>query len=387
MMTLLDDERGSEIREESLGHTWTTRNAFPLALALSLLFAASCQQLDPNLTSGRVTSVAGSGGAGQAGSGGSGGGSDGPVPSCNSARMEARAILLLNCSGCHQDPMKQMSINSGGPFAFILELDKLTTVTSPTFIGRHYVVQGDPTSSLIHSRYSPGGGMPPASVTQRPTAADLMVLDDWITRCINDPDSPGGWPPFVANDGGAPTDGGASSLPACGPANVCPSGGCCVFSQCVPSGSPCGPLANPTPGMQDLPGLPGVCTAGSCQKVGDGGVSVSCGKVGEPCCDLGLCTASQSSCLITDMTMCSQCGGTGEPCCKPNACLDGRVCTNGGVGRVGTCQICGGLGQPCCGAGVAALQKCNGALGCVSVAGMGNLCLADGGSNDAATGQ
>jgi hypothetical protein len=87
------------------------------------------------------------------------------------------------------------------------------------------------------------------------------------------------------------------------------------------------------------------------------------------------------------MTMCSQCGGTGEPCCKPNACLDGRTCTNGGVGRVGTCQICGGLGQPCCGAGVAALQKCNGALGCVSVSGMGNVCLADGGSNDAATGQ
>ena len=94
--------------------------------------------------------------------------------------------------------MKQMSINSGGPFAFILELDKLTTMTSPTFIGRHYVVQGDPTSSLIHSRYSPGGGMPPASVTQRPSPADLVVLDDWITRCIDDPDSPGGWPPFVA---------------------------------------------------------------------------------------------------------------------------------------------------------------------------------------------
>ncbi len=384
---MLQRHRDREISEWDRGGAWVSRHAVPLFLALSLPVVASCQQLDPNLTSGRVNSVAGSGGAHEGtGSGGSGG-ANGPQPSCNTARMQARGILLTNCSGCHQDPMKQMSINSGGPFAFILELDKLTTMTSPTFIGRHYVVQGDPTNSLIHSRYSPGGGMPPASVTQRPSPADLVVLDDWIMRCIDDPDSPGGWPPFVATDGGMPADGGASPLPACGPANVCPNGGCCVFSQCVPNGNTCGPLANPTPGMQDLPGLPGTCTAGSCQKVGDGGVSMSCGKVGEPCCDLGLCTASQASCLITDMTTCSQCGGTGEPCCKPNGCLDGRVCTNGGVGRVGVCQLCGGLGQPCCGAGVAALQKCNGGFVCVSVAGMGNLCSADGGTNDGAVGQ
>ena len=283
--------------------------------------------------------------------------------------------------------MKQMSINSGGPFAFILELDKLTTVTSPTFIGRHYVVQGDLSNSLIHSRYQAGGGMPPAFVTQRPNPTDLATLDDWITRCIGDPDSPGGWPAFTATDAGAPTDGGRSPFPACGPANVCPNGDCCVFSQCVPNGTACGPLVNPTAGTQDLPGLPGMCAAGACQRSVDGGTAVSCGKVSEPCCDLGLCTASQASCLITDMTMCSQCGGTGEPCCKPNGCLDGRTCTNGGVGRVGTCQLCGGLGQPCCGAGVAALQKCNGSLACVSVSGMGNLCTADGGTNDgAATG-
>jgi hypothetical protein len=386
-MKLSHEHRGPEIGERGRTYKPTTGHIAPWSLALSLVLGVSCQQLDSNLTSGRVSSTAGSGGTGQGAGSGGDVGSDGPQASCNTARMEARAILLLNCSGCHQDPMKQMSINSGGPFAFILELDKLTTMTSPTFIGRHYVVQGDPASSLIHSRYSPGGGMPPASVTQRPSPADLMVLDDWITRCINDPDSPGGWPPFVVTDGGTSVDAGASPLPACGPANVCPGGGCCVFGQCVPSGSACGPLANPTPGMQDLPGLPGTCTAGSCQKVGDGGVSVSCGKVGEPCCDLSLCTASQSSCLITDMTMCSQCGGTGEPCCKPNGCLDGRTCTNGGVGRVGTCQICGGLGQPCCGAGVAALQKCNGGLGCVTVSGMGNVCLADGGSDDGASGQ
>jgi hypothetical protein len=346
-----------------------------LFLVLGLPVAGSCQQLDPNLATGNVNSSTGRGGSGV-------GGGAGAQSSCNTARMQARAILATNCSGCHQDPMKQMSINSGGPFAFILELDKLTTETSPTFIGKHYVVQGDVSNSLIHSRYQPGGGMPPGFVTQRPSPTDLGVLDDWITRCIGDPDSPGGWPAFTATDAGTPTDGGRSPFPACGPANVCPNGDCCVFSQCVPNGTACGPLVNPTAGTQDLPGLPGMCTGGSCQKSGDGGTAVSCGKVSEPCCDLGLCTASQASCLITDMTMCSQCGGTGEPCCKPNGCLDGRTCTNGGVGRVGTCQLCGELGQPCCGAGVAALQKCNGGLACVSVSGMGNLCSADGGTDD-----
>ncbi len=361
------------------------RQVTALCVVLSLSVAGSCQKLDPNLTSGNVKATVGSGGAGGETGGGGIGGSDGSQSSCNTARMQAREILLTNCSGCHQDPMKQTSINSGGPFSFILELDKLTTETSPTFLGAHYVVQGDPSHSLIHLRYS-GGGMPPASVTQRPSMADLAVMDDWITRCIGDPDSPGGWPPFSPSDAGTATDGGTALLPACGPANACPSGGCCVFNQCVPNGHACGPVANPTPGMQDLPGLPGMCASGSCQKSGDGGASVSCGKVGEPCCDLGLCTASQSSCLITDMTMCSQCGGTGEPCCKPNGCLDGRACVNGGVGRVGLCQLCGGLGQPCCGAGVTALLKCNGGLSCVSVSGMGNLCSADAGNNNGADG-
>lgn len=353
-----------------------------LFLVLGVSLVAACQKLDPNLASGNTGSTAGAGGSG-VGTHGAGGGTVLPQSACNTARMQARTILLTNCASCHQDPMKQMSINSGGPFPFILELDKLTTLTSPTFIGKHYVVAGNPNDSLIHLRYS-GGGMPPASVTQRPSPADLVALDNWITSCIGDPDSPGGWPDFVTTDGGA-TDGGTSLLPTCGPANVCPNGGCCVFSQCVPDHGACGPLANPTAGMQDLPGLPGMCNSGSCQKAGDGGgTSVSCGKAGEPCCDLGICTASQSSCLITDMTMCSQCGGTGEPCCKPNGCLDGRTCVNGGVGRVGSCQICGGLGQPCCGTGVAALQKCNGELLCVTVTGMGNLCTADGGSTDGA---
>lgn len=397
--------------------TRTRGGVVPLFLVLSLPIAVSCQKLDPHLTDG-LTTLNATGGTGgiTGGSGGTttgtGGGGGSVLSSCNAARTQARAILEKNCSPCHQDPMKQTSINSGGPFAFVLDLDKLTTMTSPTFIGKHYVVQGDLTNSLIHSRYSPGGGMPPANVAQHPSSDDIAVLNDWISRCIGDPDSPMGWPsPVVA----------VGPFPPCGPANVCANGGCCVFSQCVPDGTICGPLKNQDTTLQNLAGLPGTCAMGSCQKAG-----ASCGKVSEPCCDFNSCTASQSACLITDMTKCSQCGGTGEPCCKVNTgCLDGRVCLNGKVGFVGTCEVCGGLGQPCCGTGVIAkqtctvasticandaannaicqtcggagqpccrdsgLDTCNGNLSCVVAAsGAGMVCLADGGvSADASGGQ
>jgi hypothetical protein len=389
-----------------------------LGLLCSLLFVASCQQLDPRLNAGGVR--AGSGGSGGAGNSGTGG--DLASSSCNVDRMRAYAILQLNCASCHQDPAKLTSINAQGPFNFVLDLDKIVSDASPVQAGKHYVVKGDPNNSLLHQRYSlPGdrGGMPPAGVVQRPSEADLAVLDDWISRCIGDLESPAGWAPSGAGEGTG--DGGMLMVytPACDDLHDCPNGGCCVFSQCVPNGNACGPLANPTAGMQNLGGLPGVCNGGSCQKNG-----ASCGKVGETCCAFDLCTAPQSSCLLNDLTKCSQCGGTGEPCCKPNGCISGRTCLNGGVGRVGTCAVCGALGGPCCGTGVAAVQKCdlatttcvnaptdgggggasaicvtcggagqpccrangvemcNGTLGCVPApSGAGNICLADAGTS------
>ena len=237
------------------------------------------------------------------------------------------------------------------------------------------MVKGSPTDSYIYQRIM-NGSMPPASRTQRPAPADVGVLNQWISSCIDDPTSPDGW-----SGSSAPVDGGGDPVPAlesCGAANVCAGGGCCVFNQCRPNGTTCGALPNPIPGQSDLPGLPGLCASGSCQTAG----GASCGKVGEPCCDFQSCTASQSSCLTTDMSMCSACGGTGQPCCRPTSCLGGRACVGAGVGRVGTCQLCGALDQPCCGTGGAALQTCDAALFCVTDALSGTRCTAsaDGGA-------
>ena len=260
--------------------------------------------------------------------------------SCTDLRTQAHDILQKNCAGCHQAPNKM------GNFDFILDLDKLTTVPSGTFIGRYYVVKGDLMASLLHSRYMPGGGMPPATAAARPSASDVAVLDAWISNCIGDPTSPTGWAALALP---------AGPFPACGVANVCPNGGCCVFNQCVPDGTICGPLKNMDATMLPVAGLPGMCSQGSCQKAG-----AACGKPNEPCCDGNSCTASQSSCLRDTMYMsCSQCGGLGQLCCSPNECLSGNACIGGGVGRTGRCATCGGLNQPCCGTGLAAVQKCD----------------------------
>ncbi|HET6280878.1 MAG TPA: hypothetical protein VFH73_07930 [Polyangia bacterium] len=291
--------------------------------------------------------------------------------------MKARAVIASHCAQCHQTPGNPALYQ--GPFMFILDLAQLTNAgPSPNSVAgspMYYVVKGDPGKSYLYQRVSANpASMPPANRIQRPNAADIQVLNQWISNCIGDATSPGGWP----NPDGSTADAGTSNLMGCGPANVCPQGGCCVFNQCRPNGTTCGALPNTAdPSGQPLPGFPGMCNAGSCQN----SAGLSCGKVGEPCCDLNSCTASQSSCLITDMTKCSACGGTGQPCCKPNSCLDGRACLNGGVGRVGTCQLCGALGQPCCGSGVAANQTCNGAtMICVNVTGMGAVCQTCGGA-------
>jgi hypothetical protein len=344
-------------------------------LAISALLADSCQQLDPNLATGPVAS---SGTGGRAELVPDGGDSDAALAAvtCAMMRTEAHDILSANCAPCHQAPGNPAFYTGG--FNFILDLPSITSKTSPqssSTVAIKYVVKGRPDQSYIYQRLS-SATMPPVTRTQRPSAGDVQVIGRWITSCIDDPDSPNGWGPGGAT--GGPGDGGvtASALPACGPANVCPDGGCCVFSRCRPNGTTCGSQPNPVAGEAALPGLTGMCTAGSCQNT----AGASCGKVNEPCCDLNTCTASQSSCLITDMTTCSACGGTGQPCCKPNGCLAGRACINGGVGRVGVCQVCGGPGQPCCGTGVAAQQTCNGTLTCASVAGMGNRCSSDTGA-------
>ena len=373
----------SHERHQRKGDPWGRRLA--LVILTSAALGAACQRLDPNLATGSPLGPAGTGGLGimpvEAGTGGTvshpgTGGASGNGAVCSALRTQAYAILANNCAICHEAPGSPAFY--GGSFNFILELDKLTSSTSPqssTTLTLKYVVNGNPQGSYIFQRIS-NGSMPPVTRTQRPTPGDVDVLSQWITGCIDDPTSPGGWGPTTP-----PTDGGVDAGPAlqaCGPANVCPSGGCCVFNQCRPNGTTCGALPNPIPGQADLLGLRGVCTSGSCQNA----AGHSCGKVGEPCCDFESCTASQSSCLTTDMTMCSACGGTGQPCCKPTNCLDGRSCVGFGVGRVGTCQLCGALGQPCCGTGGAALQTCDDTLFCVTDPLMGTRCAAtaDGGT-------
>jgi hypothetical protein len=347
-----------------------------LLLGLTVLGAA-CQRLDSNLASGSLSGPGGAGGVvtmttidpGQDGNAGTGGG-DATGSSCATLRMQAYAILQTNCSICHEAPGTPALYQ--GSFTFILDLASLTSKASPqssTTLTLKYVVKGSPGDSYIYQRIS-NGSMPPASRTQRPAAADMAVLNQWITSCIDDPTSPQGW-----SGSATPVDAGVDAGPAleaCGAANVCAEGGCCVFNQCRPNGATCGALPNPIPGQSNLPGLPGLCTSGSCQTT----TGASCGKVGEPCCDFQSCTASQSSCLTTDMSMCSACGGTGQPCCKPTTCLEGRACVGGGVGRVGSCQLCGALGQPCCGSGGAARQTCDAALFCVTDAVTGTRCSA-----------
>jgi hypothetical protein len=359
------------------------RLSLPLSLALCALLAG-CQELDPNLSSGRgnVTGAAGDDAAlpppspDDTDSGTS-------AMSCDMTRSQAHAVLERNCAYCHQAPANSMSVYATGQFNFILELDKITKLKSNVFTGVSYVAAGHPDSSLIYQRAS-NASMPPANITQRPGASDLASLRQWIASCVDGNSS--GWPPPdrpPVDDAGQPGDDAADPGAGCGDpgqaccaANVCNAGGCCVGGLCHGNGLTC--AAPPTPpGGQPLVGLSGTCTSGSCET----SAGTSCGKVSEPCCDLSTCTASQSSCLM-GMTTCSACGGTGQSCCKPNGCLDGRACINGGVGRIGTCQLCGGMGQPCCGTGSAAQQTCDPGFSCASVAGMGNLCSGD--SSDAA---
>lgn len=350
-----------------------------LLLPIAAVLGAACQRLDRNLTGGRrLTSEVGVGGSEGTDDPGVGG-SDGVQPDCPSLRSQAFAVLQTNCALCHQAPGTPALYL--GSFSFILDLEQLTSTTSPSSAARplKYVVNGSPADSYIYQRIV-NNSMPPVTRTQRPSPADVDVLNQWITSCIDDPTSPEGW-----SGSSSPPDAGVDAGPAldsCGAASVCPDNGCCVFGKCRPNGTTCGPLPNPIPGQANLPGLTGTCRRGSCEKADGGG---SCGSVGEACCDYQTCTASQSSCLTTDMSMCSACGGTGQPCCKPTVCLAGHVCLGARVGTVGTCTLCGGLGQPCCGTGVVALLTCDDRLTCVNDTASTTLCTdgADAGPADA----
>jgi hypothetical protein len=74
---------------------------------------------------------------------------------------------------------------------------------------------------------------------------------------------------------------------------------------------------------------------------------------------------------------CQACGESGQPCCSNGGaatCVAGQSCSFTGFGRPSMCEPCGADGQPCCGNGIAAQKKCNAALTCRFVAGMGDHC-------------
>jgi hypothetical protein len=364
-------------------------------IAIAAMVAVSaCQELDPNLASGSGSGETEVGGARpgatavsvspRTGAGGDmpGRSSDGGPPEtaaapCTTARAEARAILDTQCGYCHQAPDNARSVYATGQFNFILELDKITTLKSIVF-SMSYVAAGSPNASLIYQRTS-NGTMPPLNIPQRPSAGDLAVLNRWITSCVDG--SSTGWP--APRTTGLPDDAGRGDdgevVTACGvpgqrccSANVCNGGGCCVGGLCRANGLTC--AAPPAElGAPAMVGLAGTCKDGSCETA----AGAACGKPSEPCCDLMTCTGAQSACF-PGTTTCAACGDTGQSCCRPNACLDGRACINGGVGRIGTCQLCGAKGQACCGTGTVAMQTCDVGLTCGPVAGMGNLCSATG---------
>jgi len=156
---------------------------------VSAVLASACQRLDPGLTGGgRLRSEVGVGGSpGDDGTGGSDG------VDCPSLRTQAFDVLQTNCAICHQAPGTPALYL--GPFNFILDLDVLTSSNSPSSLPSaplKYVVNGSPADSYIYRRIV-NDSMPPVTRLQRPTPADIDVLNQWITSCIDDPTSPEGW--------------------------------------------------------------------------------------------------------------------------------------------------------------------------------------------------
>lgn len=358
-----------------MGLRLSARSAVWAGVVAVVVGTAACQRLDSGLTGGRgaqtsngVGGTTGAGGQQETGTGGASGAAD-----CPSLRTQAYAVLDTNCAICHEAPGTPSLYQ--GTFSFILDLATLTSSTSPqssTTLTLKYVTKGRPNDSFIYQRIT-NNSMPPVGRTQRPSLADIQVLNKWITSCIDDPTSPQGWMASTSQvDAGARDTG--PPLDRCGPANVCPNGACCVVGTCRPNGTTCGRLPNPIVGQDDLPGLSGTCNFGSCTNT----AGSACGGVREQCCEAQTCTASQASCQAPDYSICSECGGTGQPCCKLSPCLAGHSCEGAGVGRVGTCELCGALGQPCCGSGVAGLRTCDGDGVCMMVSDTETRCMARG---------
>jgi hypothetical protein len=142
-----------------------------------LLGTAGCYQLlDPDAASG---SLHGKGGGGLQDPSAGGAPAEipaGPVDPCEVTTNQAREILQMNCSGCHQAPAHQ------GNFDFCLELDTLTTAVAST--GKRFLVPGEPEASRLYQR-AMAGEMPPVGRSPRPTTSDLSVLHEWITSCLD----------------------------------------------------------------------------------------------------------------------------------------------------------------------------------------------------------
>jgi hypothetical protein len=353
---------------ETFAHSLFFRR-FVVIFVPGAILVTSCflkQELDENAVSNlrpkQNSSTAGAGGNTTGAGTSTGGGMVGTDP-CEAVRSQARTILETSCASCHQVP------NVMANFDFILDLELLKTRTTSS-TNQRFVIPGDPDNSRLYQRIA-GGEMPPSSArVPRPTANDVAMIREWITRCL---DGSSGWPtPDGGFGGGRDAAVEVGPPPGCGDpgqqcclANVCNNDGCCVFGQCRAQGQTC---TTPPPDL----GLSGTCSKGSCETMS----AMACGNVDQPCCEASSCTASRASCLA-NATTCSACGGAAQPCCKIGSaqeCIAGFTCVGGGVNRTGNCQLCGADGQPCCGTGLASQRTCNPGLKCAPVLGKGDLC-------------
>ncbi|PCC70533.1 Planctomycete cytochrome C [Nannocystis exedens] len=145
------------------------------AAALTLLLAGACKTivLPGNEGGDETEGTEGTDSATGPGSGTTEGGTDGQAGDANCGELSAKTIEILdvNCDKCHgPDSAALGSIN------YITNLDAL--------ISNGKVVPGEPTNSALYRRMSATmAPMPPESETQRPSADDLRVVEQWIGEC------------------------------------------------------------------------------------------------------------------------------------------------------------------------------------------------------------
>jgi hypothetical protein len=148
---------------------------------------------------------------------------------------------------------------------------------------------------------------------------------------------------------------------------TCKGGRC---DGCGRPGTPCCPLEVASNGQRRQ----GICDAGSiCQPMDNNGelLCVSCGGSGQTCCEDGrcnggccappvlptvapVCTPAGSICPSSQQSggrcdavtgSCSSCGAIGQPCCEGGVCNSSAWCI------ANTCQSCGQVGELCCAQG------------------------------------